>query len=138
MVRQHAEEPKKFVVLTSHGVQIFVKLRPVDILKQILKDSHGQDTEALKTFFLIQKEDQACAAALILASLETEDDIEIAEFATRAFFLFGGEPKLAPLPGSNMCMYIYYFSCFDLKTSSKFFHYKSSQSYRCVKITPLL
>lgn len=105
VVRQHAELPKKYVVLTSHGVQIFVKLRPVDILKQILKDSHGQDTEALKTFFLIQKEDQACATALILASLEIGDDIEVAEYATRAFFLFGGEPKLAPVPTGNMCMF---------------------------------
>lgn len=102
-VRQHAELPGKFVVLTSHGVQIFVKLRPVDVLKQILKGSHGQDTEALKTFFLIQKEDQACATALILASLETEDNIEVAEFATRAFFLFGGEPKLAPVQTGNIC-----------------------------------
>ncbi|CAG9854038.1 unnamed protein product [Phyllotreta striolata] len=95
VVRQHAEPPKKYIVLTSHSIQIFIKLRPVDVLKQILKDSHGQDTEALKAFFTIQKEDQACATALILASLENEDNMEIAEFATRAFFLFGGEPKLA-------------------------------------------
>lgn len=107
VVRQHSEEPKKYIVLTSHGIQIFVKLRPVDILKQILKDSHGQDTEALKTFFMIQKEDQACATALILASMESEDNIGVAEYATRAFFLFGGEPKVAPVPTGNMCKYIY-------------------------------
>ncbi|XP_056648274.1 nuclear pore complex protein Nup154 [Diorhabda sublineata] len=94
VVRQHAEPPKKYIVLTSHSVQIFIKLRPVDILNQILKDSHGQDTEALKTFFAIQKEDQACATCLILASLENEDNLEVAEYAARAFFLYGGEPKL--------------------------------------------
>lgn len=102
-VRQHSEAPKKYIVLTSHGVQIFIKLRPVDILKQILKESHGQDTEALKTFFMLQKEDQACATTLILASLASEDDIEVSEYATRAFFLFGGEPKLAPVPTGNIC-----------------------------------
>lgn len=107
-VRQHAEAPKKYIVLTSHGVQIFVKLRPVDILKQILKESHGHDTEALKTFFLIQKEDQACATTLILASLESEDDVEVSENATRTFFLFGGEPKLAPIPTGNICMFGYF------------------------------
>ncbi|XP_072403168.1 nuclear pore complex protein Nup154 [Diabrotica undecimpunctata] len=95
VVRQHAEPPKKYVVLTSHSVQIFIKLRPVDILNQILRDSQGLDTEALKTFFTIQKEDQACATCLILASLESDENVEVAEYATRAFFLYGGEPKLA-------------------------------------------
>nr|XP_023029758.1 nuclear pore complex protein Nup155 [Leptinotarsa decemlineata] len=102
VIRQHAEPPKKFIVLTSHGVQIFVKLRPVDLLRQILKDSRGQETEALKTFFAIQKDDQACATCLILASLETSNTSEIVEYATRAFFLFGGEPKLAPVSSGNM------------------------------------
>ncbi|KAJ8921993.1 hypothetical protein NQ315_008631 [Exocentrus adspersus] len=103
VVRQHAEAPHKYVVLTSHGVQVFVKLRPVDLLKQILRDSHGLDTEPLKAFFMIQKEDQACATSLILASLECDDNTEIAEYATRAFFMFGGEPKLSPVNTTNMC-----------------------------------
>nr|CAI5847690.1 unnamed protein product [Callosobruchus analis] len=34
VVRQHMEPPKKYVVLTSHGVQIFIKLRPVDLLRE--------------------------------------------------------------------------------------------------------
>ncbi|KAF7285413.1 nuclear pore complex protein Nup154 [Rhynchophorus ferrugineus] len=102
VVRQHSEAPKKYVVLTSHSIQIFIKFRPVDLLRQILKDSHGQDTEALKTFFAIQKETQACATSLILASLESEENAEIAELATRAFFMFGGEPKVATFNQTNM------------------------------------
>ncbi|XP_030758957.1 nuclear pore complex protein Nup154 [Sitophilus oryzae] len=102
VVRQHGEAPKKYVVLTSHSVQIFIKLRPVDLLRQILRDSHGQDTEALRAFFMIQKESQACATSLILASLESEENAEIAELATRAFFMFGGEPKISPLNQTNV------------------------------------
>ncbi|CAH1175574.1 unnamed protein product [Phaedon cochleariae] len=101
LVRQHAELPKKYVVLTSHGVQIFVKLRPVDLLRQILKDSHGQDTEALKAFFAVQKEEQACATSLILASSGSEEE-EVSERATRVFFLFGGEPRVAPIAPANI------------------------------------
>lgn len=120
MVRQHFEAPKKYVVLTSHSVQIFVKQRPVDLLRQILKESHGntcnnltmhtlkhfllgQDTAALKSFFSIQNEAQACATSLILASLESQGNITIAEFATRAFFMFGGEPQVAQLNQTNIC-----------------------------------
>lgn len=89
-----------------------MKLRPVDILKQLLKDSRGQDTEALRTFFHIQKEDQACATALILASLESDGNKDVAEFASRIFFLYGGEPKLAPKPTSNQCMYKLFYQVF--------------------------
>lgn len=105
-VRQHVEPPKKYVILTSHGVQIFIKLRPVDILRQILKESLGQDTWAIRTFFAnIQKDEQACATALILASLETDENIDIAEYATRVFFLYGGEPRLAPPTSTNICKF---------------------------------
>ncbi|KAL1505828.1 hypothetical protein ABEB36_005300 [Hypothenemus hampei] len=102
VVRQHMEPPKKYVVLTSHSVQTFIKLRPVDLLKQILKDSHGKDTTALKAFFAIQKQAQACATALILATLESEENADIAELATRAFFMFGGEPHLVQPQQTNI------------------------------------
>ncbi|XP_060525435.1 nuclear pore complex protein Nup155 isoform X2 [Cylas formicarius] len=97
IVRQHAEPPKKYVVLTSHSVQIFIKLRPVDLLRQILIDSRGRDTEPLKIFFAVLRESQACATSLILASLENDVNAEVADLATRAFFMFGGEPKMIPI-----------------------------------------
>ncbi|XP_044758799.1 nuclear pore complex protein Nup155 [Coccinella septempunctata] len=95
VVRQHYEPPKKYVVLTSQGVHILLKLRPVDLLRQFLLDGRGADSEAVKNFFMIETEDQACATSLILASLESQTNAELAEAATRAFFIFGGEPKLA-------------------------------------------
>ncbi|KAJ8971740.1 hypothetical protein NQ314_000553 [Rhamnusium bicolor] len=75
---------------------------PVDLLKQILKESRGLDSEALKTFFLIQKEDQASATSLILASLDSDDNVEVAEYATRAFFMFGREPRVTPVNPTNI------------------------------------
>lgn len=105
-VRQHYEPPRKFVVLTSQGAHIFVKFRPVDLLRQLLVSCHGPENEAIKTFFLIQKEDQACATSLILACLENVQNADAAEWATRAFFMYGGEPKIVqhtPFNQTNPC-----------------------------------
>nr|XP_022900276.1 nuclear pore complex protein Nup155 [Onthophagus taurus]XP_022900277.1 nuclear pore complex protein Nup155 [Onthophagus taurus] len=99
IVSQHIEPPKKYVVLTSQGAHVFLKLRPVDLLRQILLESRGLDTDVIKNFFTVLLADQACATSLILACLEDPQNSDVAEYATRAFFLFGGEPRLAPLTG---------------------------------------
>lgn len=82
------------MILTSQGVYIFLKLRPVDVLKNLLQESHGMESEMVKTYFKIQGEDQACASSLILACLTSAQNHEIAEYATKVFFMLGGEPKL--------------------------------------------
>lgn len=102
-VRQHAEDPHRYVVLTPHAVQVFVKLRPVDVLRRILRESRGADTEALRTFFEVMREEQGCATCLIVASQDEDDDGEVADYATRAFFVFGGEPRLATGNATNIC-----------------------------------
>jgi nuclear pore complex protein Nup155 len=105
VVRQHYELPKKYVVLTSQGVYIFSKLRPVDILRQLLSETQGLNSDNVKAFFMVQKEDQACATSLIIASLDVDENLELAEYATRAFFLYGGEPRLGaitPMSQANM------------------------------------
>lgn len=94
VVRQHAEAPRKYVALTAHGAHILLKLRPVDILRQLLIDHRGPDSEVVKMYFIMQKEEQACATSLILASLEEAQNQDVAEWAARAFFMFGGEPRL--------------------------------------------
>lgn len=105
-VRQHAEPPRKYIVLTSHGAHIFLKLsRPLDVLRDMLINNPGMlDTEPIKAFFNVQPEEQGCATSLILAC--SEDNQDIAEGATRAFFMFGGEPKLMPVmpPPQHMQM----------------------------------
>ncbi|KAL0269136.1 UNVERIFIED_CONTAM: hypothetical protein PYX00_006963 [Menopon gallinae] len=94
VVRQHMEPPKKYVILTAQGAQVITKQRPVDLLREILVQSRGPDTEAVKAYFHVQKEEQACATCLILACLQSQQNIQVSEWATRAFFLYGGEPKL--------------------------------------------
>jgi hypothetical protein len=57
LVVQHLLPPRHFLALTSVGLHIVVKLRPVDILRQIILSSRGNDTKDLKvyhSFFLVQ------------------------------------------------------------------------------------
>ncbi|GLG97236.1 Nuclear pore complex protein Nup155 [Gryllus bimaculatus] len=93
MVRQHMEPPRKYIAFTSQGIEILLKLRPVDVLKQLLLDSHGPDGPAVQRFFKEIREDQACACALILACQDSTQNGQIVDWASRAFFLYGGEPK---------------------------------------------
>lgn len=116
-MRQHSEPPKKYVVLTAEGVYIFLKLRPVDILRQLLTESQGLNSEDIKHFFMIQKEEQACATSLIIASLDVDVDLELAEYATTAFFLYGGEAKLATAAINNTNLRKYFIT---LKKNSKY------------------
>ncbi|KAI5740100.1 hypothetical protein M8J76_000495 [Diaphorina citri] len=96
VVRQHYERPAKYVALGPHGVEIYAKLRPVDMLAQLFKDGNGPESQSVKQYFQAQSEDQACASCLILACNSNAQNITISEWATRAFFLYGGEPKVSP------------------------------------------
>ncbi|XP_033607158.1 nuclear pore complex protein Nup155 isoform X2 [Cryptotermes secundus] len=94
VVRQHMESPRKYIILTQQGAEILQKLRPVDLLRQLLVENRGPEAEAVKLFFQAQKEEQACATSLILACLQSAQNLQVAEWATRAFFMYGGEPKI--------------------------------------------
>lgn len=94
VVRQHMESPRKYIILTQQGAEVLVKLRPVDLLRQLLVENRGPEAEAVKLFFEMQKEEQACAISLILACLQSAQNLQVAEWATRAFFMYGGEPKI--------------------------------------------
>lgn len=94
VVRQHYEPAKKFVVLTPQGAEILMISRPVDVLRQLLIDSNGPDSEAVKLYFRTQTEDQACATCLLIACNQNTSNVQLAEWATRAFFLYGGEPRI--------------------------------------------
>ncbi|KAK1121340.1 hypothetical protein K0M31_010636 [Melipona bicolor] len=98
LVRQHMEAPRKFIFLTSQGAIIYVQVRPMDILKQLLLEQRGPDTEAVRAYFQSQSLEQACATCLILATLESSQNAELAEWATRAFFLYGSQrtPSIGP------------------------------------------
>lgn len=74
------------------------KLRPVDVLRRVLGECRGADAEPVRNLFTVLHEEQACATALVLACLEAANNTQMADWATRAFFLYGGEPRPAPRP----------------------------------------
>ncbi|RWS09239.1 nuclear pore complex protein nup155-like protein [Dinothrombium tinctorium] len=95
IVTEEVEEPRKFIFLSSQGIHIGTKPRPVDHLKQLLIDNQGFDNEAVKGFFKLYKEPQACTIALTLACKTlSPQEKQIGEWATLAFFRYGSEPQL--------------------------------------------
>ncbi|XP_046432876.1 nuclear pore complex protein Nup155 [Neodiprion virginianus] len=97
LVRQHMEAPRKFIFLTAQGAIILVQVRPVDILRQLLLEQRGPDTEAVRMYFQNQSAEQACATCLILATLESSQNAQLSDWATRAFFLYGAQ-KIPTFP----------------------------------------
>jgi len=96
LITQEMEESRKYVFLTANGVHICNKPRPVDHFKQLLIDNRGYDNEAVKGFFLLYKENQACAIALTLAcNTQSPQEKLLAEWAKLAFFKYGGESQIA-------------------------------------------
>ena len=59
------------------GAIVLIQVRPVDILKQLLLEQRGPDTEAVKAYFLTQSPEQACATCLILATLESSQNAQV-------------------------------------------------------------
>ena len=57
-------------------------------------ENNGPEAEAIKAFFQLHGEIQASATCLILATLQSVTSSQISEWAIRAFFKYGGEPRL--------------------------------------------
>lgn len=91
LVYQQNYPQDRFIILSQQGTDIYEKLRPVDIFGELMREKGGPDCEEVKQFFAQHGSDQACAMALILACDQTNQ--HMAEWATRAFFLYGGDPK---------------------------------------------
>ncbi|XP_077593102.1 nuclear pore complex protein Nup155 isoform X2 [Stigmatopora nigra] len=106
VVLQHNIPPQKFVLLSAKGSHIFQKLRPVDQLRHLLVSCAGGESEEIERFFKLHREEQACATALILACSKAACDREVSQWATRAFFRYGGEAQMrfpaALSPPSNV------------------------------------
>lgn len=54
-----------------------MQVRPVDILKQLLLEQRGPDTEVVRAYFQTQSLEQACATCLILATLESSQNAQV-------------------------------------------------------------
>ncbi|XP_076083087.1 nuclear pore complex protein Nup155-like isoform X1 [Mytilus galloprovincialis] len=99
IVTQHSDLPRKFVLLSAQGSHILTKLRPVDQLRLLLIEYQGPDAEEVKGFFRLHKIEQACATCLILACSRIAADQQVSNWATMAFFMYGGDAQYNLNPG---------------------------------------
>lgn len=65
------------VLFILQGAIILMQVRPVDILKQLLLEQRGPDTEVVRAYFQTQSLEQACATCLILATLESSQNAQV-------------------------------------------------------------
>ncbi|XP_055921871.1 nuclear pore complex protein Nup154 [Eupeodes corollae] len=93
-ILRNAQKPKKVVLLTNQGAHIIALLKPTDILQQLLIACHGPHHEAVKAFFQVLTEREACATSLLLACSEFYRGTDLAMWAAQAFMLYGGEPGI--------------------------------------------
>ncbi len=89
----HLAPARRFALVSSHGTHVVTKLRPVDRLRRLLIDRRGPECDAVRAFFTAESA-QAAATCLALAASRAPQDAHVAEWATKAFFLYGGEPQL--------------------------------------------
>lgn len=85
----------KIVLLTNQGAYLVALIKPMGLLMQLLTACHGAHNDAIKNYFQIQSEPQACLSSLLIACMEAYRGTEIGLWATQAFILYGGEPQLA-------------------------------------------
>lgn len=85
----------KIVLLTNQGAFIVSLIKPMGLLMQILGGCHGAHHDAVKNYFHVQSEAQACLSALLIACMEAYRGTDMGLWATQAFILYGGEPQLA-------------------------------------------
>ncbi|KAL9646182.1 hypothetical protein ABK040_008055 [Willaertia magna] len=103
---QHIKPPREFVCLSNNGIHLLVKLRPIDLLQQILQQS--QSEKLLQKFFYTYGFDESCSMCVLLASsppqyntVISQDsqkfinlyDEQLIKKAEEAFFKYGGEPR---------------------------------------------
>ncbi|XP_036320971.1 nuclear pore complex protein Nup154 [Rhagoletis pomonella] len=91
-ILRKAKKAKKVVLLTNQGAHIIALLKPVDILQQLLTAYSGPHNEAVKAFFQIQTESEACTTSLLIACADQFRNTDLAIWAAQALLLYGGEP----------------------------------------------
>ncbi|XP_071835712.1 nuclear pore complex protein Nup155-like [Apostichopus japonicus] len=94
VVEQHTQSSSKYILLSSQGSYVVTRLRPVDQLRQLMLNNSGPDCREVENFFRLHKDDQACATCLILICSQDSTDAQTSEWASQAFFAFGGEARL--------------------------------------------
>ena len=93
---------RKFLVLTNMGITTITKLRPIDLLMQLLSQFQGQDVRFFEDFFTIFGRDQSCAMCLgiacghssIMSSPTNLIPNNLVAMATKLFFELSGKPAI--------------------------------------------
>ncbi|KAI8435058.1 hypothetical protein MSG28_003473, partial [Choristoneura fumiferana] len=102
LTKKDAWSVSRWAVVTGAGAALVAAGAAPDLLRTLLRDCRGPDAQAVKDFFQLHGVDQACACALYLACEENTSDLSISEWATRAFFLYGGQTTPAPIGQQHM------------------------------------
>lgn len=67
------------LIVLLQGAIILMQVRPVDILRQLLLEQRGPDTEPVRAYFQTQSLEQACATCLILATLASSQNAQVCD-----------------------------------------------------------
>lgn len=93
--QQLSDTPRQFMLLSNLSIFVYQKLRPVDILFNIISYSRGvqKDASLIQAFFDRYGQIEACA--MCLSIICSTDEEHIITRATKLFFEFGGVPSAA-------------------------------------------
>lgn len=101
LVTQFEFPHRKFHLLTNGGLTTICKLRPLDILVQLIESSAQQDTRYFQDFFQAFGTDQACAMSLAIACGHSSISggsygipIQVSTMAAKLYFDMGGVPAM--------------------------------------------
>ncbi|KAL7409572.1 Non-repetitive/WGA-negative nucleoporin C-terminal-domain-containing protein [Mrakia frigida] len=97
LAAQTSVQPRRFLVLTTHGMYEIRKQRPVDVLKAVLESGAGLDGGVeVPAFFDTYGRDQSCAMCLAVASESSSPSTPVSSdaisTATRWLYMLGEKP----------------------------------------------
>ncbi|MFH4977902.1 hypothetical protein AB6A40_004611 [Gnathostoma spinigerum] len=90
VVMQHRLCALKLVLVEEEGLHIYEQQRPIDILREVLRQ-YGPDSPQALSFFHLHGPINICVMALMIMCLDEPTDVTIKELAVRTFFSLGSE-----------------------------------------------
>jgi hypothetical protein len=75
---EYFDLPRRFAMITPQGCFVWNKLRPIDQLSLVLKESNGPNSESVRLFFnRIYERAEACSLCLAVALLHSSTDARV-------------------------------------------------------------
>jgi nuclear pore complex protein Nup155 len=89
------DSQRRFAMITPQGCFIWNKLRPIDQFYFALIESNGPNSDLVRLFFnRIYARSEACALCLAVALVRLSTDVRVTDWATKAFFVYGGDAEI--------------------------------------------